>query len=62
MFQNAREETMENFVLNIPVKIIFGVGEVSKVGEEASRIGKKPLLITGRSHIRKSGLLDRITA
>jgi len=51
---------MENFVLRLPVKIIFGVGEVSKAGEEASKIGKKALLVTGRSHAQKSGLLDKV--
>lgn len=51
---------MENFVLRLPVKIIFGVGEVSKAGEEASKIGKKALLVTGRSYAQKSGLLDKV--
>jgi alcohol dehydrogenase YqhD (iron-dependent ADH family) len=51
---------MESFVLRLPVKIIFGVGEVSKAGEEASKIGKKALLVTGRSHAQKSGLLDKV--
>lgn len=51
---------MEKFVLRLPVKIIFGVGEVSKVGEEAAKIGKKAFLVTGRSHAQKSGLLDKV--
>jgi alcohol dehydrogenase YqhD (iron-dependent ADH family) len=49
---------MESFVLRMPVKIIFGVGEISKTGEEASKIGKKALLVTGKSHVVKSGLFE----
>jgi alcohol dehydrogenase YqhD (iron-dependent ADH family) len=51
---------MENFVYRNPVKIIFGIGEVKKVGEEAAGLGKKALIVTGQSHVKKSGLLDRI--
>ncbi len=50
---------MESFVFRNPVKIIFGVGEVQKTGEEAAKIGKKALLVTGQSHVKKSGLLDK---
>ncbi|HDS01188.1 MAG TPA: iron-containing alcohol dehydrogenase [candidate division Zixibacteria bacterium] len=51
---------MESFVFRNPVKIIFGVGEVKKAGEEAAGIGKKALIVTGQSHVKKSGLFDRI--
>jgi alcohol dehydrogenase YqhD (iron-dependent ADH family) len=51
---------MESFVYRNPVKIIFGIGEVKKVGEEAAKLGKKALIVTGQSHVKTSGLLDRI--
>ena len=34
------------FEFSVPTKIIFGVGEVKKVGGEAARYGKKALLVT----------------
>ena len=52
---------MENFVLRIPVKLIFGPGEIAKTGEEASKLGKKALLVTGKSSAEKSGLLARLS-
>ncbi len=51
---------MENFVFRNPVKIIFGVGEINKAGEEAKDIGSKALIVTGQSYVKKSGLLDII--
>ncbi len=50
---------MDNFIFKLPTKIIFGKGEFSKLGEEAKKIGKKALLITGRHFAKSSGLLDK---
>ena len=44
-----------------PGKIIFGPGGLSQVGEEAKRLGSKVLVVLGRSAMRKSGALDRLT-
>ncbi len=52
---------MESFVFHNPVKLRFGPGEVQRVGEEASLIGHRALLVTGKGHAKKSGLLDRVT-
>ncbi|MBD3381645.1 MAG: iron-containing alcohol dehydrogenase [candidate division Zixibacteria bacterium] len=52
---------MENFILRMPAKMIFGPGEVAKVGEEASVYGNKVMLVTGKNSVRKTGLLDRVT-
>jgi len=46
---------------HLPTKIIFGAGTVSRLGSEASGLGKRALLVTGGSSARKSGLLDRAT-
>jgi alcohol dehydrogenase YqhD (iron-dependent ADH family) len=43
-----------------PTRIIFGVGEIARLGEEASQIGSHALIVTGKSSTRKSGLLDRV--
>jgi alcohol dehydrogenase class IV len=44
-----------------PGKIIFGPGGLSQVGAEAKRLGNKVLVVLGRSAMRKSGALDRLT-
>jgi alcohol dehydrogenase class IV len=46
----------------IPTKIISGAGGFSQLGKEAAQIGKKALLVTGKSSMRRSGLLDRAVA
>lgn len=37
---------MKDFEFQIPTKIIFGNGVVNKIGEEASRFGKRALIVT----------------
>lgn len=53
---------MHNFDFFLPTKIIFGVGEIKRVGEEAKKLGKKPLLVTGKSSMRRLGILERVTS
>jgi len=48
------------FTLMYPPKIIFGRGVVGKLGEEASSLGEKALLVTGHYAMRKAGILDRV--
>ena len=45
----------------LTTKIIFGVGSINQVGDEASKLGKKAIIVT-YPDIRRIGLLDRITA
>jgi len=51
---------MYNFEFYWPVKIIFGVGEIKKVGLESKRLGEKALLVTGRHSTKKTGILDKV--
>jgi len=44
-----------------PGKIIFGPGGLSQVGAEAKRLGNKVLVVLGKSAMRKSKALDRLT-
>lgn len=44
-----------------PGKIIFGPGGLSQVGAEAKRLGSKVLIVLGKSAMKKSGALDRLT-
>lgn len=51
---------MLNFRFVLPTQIIFGAGELNKLGVETKAIGKKPLIVTGKSSMRKTGILDRV--
>lgn len=52
---------MNGFTFNSPPKIIFGWGAVEQLPAEAARVGRRPLVVSGRS-LRASGALDRILA
>ncbi|HOO96563.1 MAG TPA: iron-containing alcohol dehydrogenase [Caldisericia bacterium] len=47
---------MINLIQYNPVKVVFGVGTVEKLGEYAPSVGKKPLVVFGKSSAKKSGL------
>lgn len=51
---------MVSFEFYNPVKVIFGVGEVSKVGTEAASLGKKAMLLCYEDHSYLSELLGSI--
>ncbi len=50
---------MDNFTFKLPTKIVFGKGEFERLGEEAKRIGKKALIVTGKHFAKSSGLLNK---
>lgn len=50
------------FTLMYPIKIIFGRSTLEQLGPEVKRWGEKALLVTGKSAIGKSGILDKIAA
>ncbi|MFA6657475.1 MAG: iron-containing alcohol dehydrogenase, partial [Mesotoga sp.] len=51
-----------NFEYFLPTRLVFGVGSVNRVGEFAKSLGKKALIVTGKSSTKKTGLLDRVIA
>ena len=53
---------MATTIFQIPIKLVFGDGTVSKVGEEAALLGKRALVVIGGSSARKTGLLDKVIA
>lgn len=53
---------MVKFELHNPVKLIFGEGEVSRIGSEARQYGGTALLVSYAEHAFMKPLLDRITA
>ena len=53
---------MNSFVYHIPTKVYFGENQLSHLGPELSRFGKRVLLTYGGGSIKKSGLYDRVVA
>jgi alcohol dehydrogenase YqhD (iron-dependent ADH family) len=52
---------MQPFQFSMPTKIIFGAGELRRLGKETRRIASRVLLVTGRTALKKYGILDKIT-
>lgn len=53
---------MQNFIFENPTKIIFGQGQIKRIGAEIKPYGRKVLLVYGEGSIRKNGIYDRVTA
>lgn len=52
---------MVSFEFSVPTKIVFGAGEVAKVGQEAAAFGKKALLVTYDEKLVKDlGFFDKV--
>ena len=50
---------MKNFVFYNPVKIIFGIGETTKLGVETKAVGERPLVVFGKTSAKETGLDSR---
>lgn len=51
---------MENFNYYRPTELIFGRGTIGQVGEKASQIGKRILLVTGGGSVKRIGVYDQV--
>lgn len=51
---------MNNFIYDIPTKVYFGKDQLSNLGYEVLKYGKRVLLTYGGGSIKKTGLYDRI--
>lgn len=51
---------MFNFTYNIPTKVYFGDNQLSNLGKEIKKFGKKVLLCYGGGSIKKIGLYDEV--
>jgi alcohol dehydrogenase YqhD (iron-dependent ADH family) len=45
----------------MPTKIVFGSGKLAETGQEAKKLGKRPLLLTGRTAKQKTGVLNKVS-
>ncbi len=50
------------FEVLFPTRVLFGVGEWTKIGREAKTLGSKALLVTGGTSAKRTGLLDRVSS
>ncbi|WP_421617145.1 iron-containing alcohol dehydrogenase [Brevibacillus sp. TJ4] len=48
------------FEVSFPTYILFGTNTIDQLGEQAAKLGKKALLVTGGSSAKRTGLLDRV--
>lgn len=53
---------MNNFIYDIPTKVYFGENQLSHLGPELARFGKRVLLTYGGGSIKRTGLYDKIVA
>ncbi len=51
---------MQNFIRYNPTKVIFGKDIIDQIAEEISPIGKKALIVIGKSSVKASGLYARL--
>ena len=52
----------DTLTIMFPAFAIVGPGSVELLGEQAARLGRRALLVTGRRALRKSGATERLTA
>ncbi len=53
---------MQNFIFENPTRIIFGQGQIRRIGTEIKPYGRKALMVCGEGSIRKNGIYDRVVA
>jgi len=52
---------MQNFTFYLPTKLIFGPGELDKIGVEAKNHGEKAMIVTGKRSASHYGIVHRVT-
>lgn len=51
---------MKNFDYNIPTRVHFGKGQISKLREEVKNFGSNVLLVYGGNSIKRNGIYDQV--
>lgn len=51
---------MQNFIFENPTRILFGKGQIARLGREVTRFGGKALMVYGMGSIRKNGVYDQV--
>jgi hypothetical protein len=53
---------MQSFIFENPTKIIFGQGQIKRIGAEIKPFGQKVLMVYGEGSIKKNGIYDQVVA
>ena len=53
---------MNSFVYDIPTRVYFGKDQLSNLGKELQKFGRRVLLTYGGGSIKRMGLYDRVMA
>jgi len=53
---------MNNFIFNNPVKIFFGKGMISNLGNEIAKYGSNVLIVYGKGSIKNNGIYNDVVA
>ncbi|NGQ95679.1 iron-containing alcohol dehydrogenase [Brevibacillus sp. SYP-B805] len=53
---------MNNFVYHNPTELLFGKGQLSRLGDKVEKLGKRILLVYGGGSIKRNGLYDKVMA
>src|SRR5699024_2385454 len=56
-----RGDSMKPFMYYNPTKLLFGKGQIDKLGKEIGQHGRKVLLVYGGGSIKRNGVYDKIT-
>jgi alcohol dehydrogenase class IV len=51
---------LQSFQFYLPTRVYFGKGTIEKVGEEAKKLGKRALVVTGGKSARRMGALQKV--
>lgn len=51
---------MLSFDFQLPTRIHFGPGKISDIGKYLKPVGSKAIIVTGKSSMRQSGILDKV--
>ncbi len=63
LFKNeATKEVVMHFDFYNPTRVIFGAGNIARLGEVVGAYGKKALLVTGGGSVKRSGVFDKAVA
>ena len=52
----------QSFSYSVPTKILLGLDTVSQIGKEAKNLGKRALLVTGKTAMKQLGITDKVKA
>ncbi|MBU8905353.1 iron-containing alcohol dehydrogenase [Desertibacillus haloalkaliphilus] len=53
---------MDEFIYNNPTRLIFGKGQIDKLGGEIEQLGKNVLVVYGGGSIKRNGVYDQVIA